>query len=65
MKSLKNWIEFYLHLLGQGKPKKVAITAVMRKMLLTTIGDLKNQEPFDPNWSKKVQAKYQEKLKVA
>lgn len=56
---------FYLHLLEQGKPKKVAITAVMRKMLLTAMGVLKNQEPFDPNWSKKVQAKYQEKLNVA
>ena len=29
------------------------------------MGVLRNQEPFDPNWSKKVQAQYQEKLKVA
>ena len=56
---------FYLHLLEQGKPKKVAITAVMRKMLLTAMGVLRNQEPFNPNWSKKVQAKYQEKLQAA
>ena len=47
------------------KAKKVAITAVMRKMILTAMGVLRNQEPFDPNWAKKVQAKYQEKLKVA
>ena len=53
---------FYLHLLEQRKPKKVAIVAVMRKMILTAMGVLKNQEPFDPEWSKKVQAKYQEKL---
>lgn len=56
---------FYLHLLEKGKPKKVAITAVMRKMILTAMGVLRNQEPFDPEWSKKVQAKYQEKLKAA
>lgn len=55
---------FYLHLLEQGKPKKVAIVAVMRKMILTAMGVLRNQEPFDPEWSKKVQAKYQEKLMV-
>ena len=53
---------FYLHLLEQRKPKKVAIVAVMRKMILTAMGVLKNQEPFDPEWSKKVQAKYQKKL---
>ena len=56
---------FYLHLVEKGKAKKVAITAVMRKMILTAMGVLRNQEPFGPNWSKKVQAKYQEKLKVA
>ncbi|MGN1152760.1 MAG: IS110 family transposase [Candidatus Gastranaerophilaceae bacterium] len=56
---------FYLHLLEKGKPKKVAITAVMRKMILTAMGVLRNQESFDPNWSKKVQAKYQERLKIA
>ncbi len=53
---------FYLHLLEQKKPKKVAIVAVMRKMILTAMGVLRNQEPFDPEWAKKVQAKYQEKL---
>ena len=56
---------FYSNLLKHGKPKKVAIVAVMRKMILTAMGVLKNQQPFDPNWAKKVQAKYQEKLKVA
>ena len=61
----KYFTDFYLHLVEKGKAKKVAITAVMRKMILTAMGVLRNQEPFDPNWAKKVQAKYQEKLKVA
>lgn len=56
---------FYLHLLDKGKPKKVAVVAVMRKMLLTAMGVLKNQQPFDPQWAKNVQAKYQEKLIAA
>lgn len=57
--------EFYQHLLEQGKPKKVAVVAVMRKMLLTAMGVLKTQKPFDPKWAQKVQAKYLEKLNVA
>lgn len=56
---------FYLHLLDKGKPKKVAVVAVMRKMLLTAMGVLKNQQPFDPQWAKNMQAKYQEKLIAA
>ena len=56
---------FYLHLLEQGKPKKVAIVAVMRKMILTAMGVLRNQKPFDPNWAKKVQANFQKKLRSA
>ena len=55
---------FYLHLLDQGKPKKVAIVAVMRKMILTAMGVLRNQQPFDPYWAKKVQAKYQQQFLV-
>ena len=54
--------KFYFHLLEQGKPKKVAVVAVMRKMLLTAMGVLKNQQPFDPNWSNKVQENYQSRL---
>lgn len=57
--------EFYLHLINNGKPKKVAITAVMRKILLTAGGVLRTRQPFDPNWAKKVQIRYQENLKVA
>ncbi len=54
--------DFYYRLISNGKPKKVAITAVMKKMLLTAAGVLKNQEPFDTNWAKKKQEKY---LKIA
>lgn len=56
---------FYMHLVEQGKPKKVAIVAVMRKILLTSMGVLKNQQPFDPNWAEKTRTKYFEKLQVA
>ena len=56
---------FYLNLIEKGKPKKVAVTAVMRKILLTSMGVLKNQQPFDPNWAKKTQTKYLENLNVA
>jgi transposase len=57
--------QFYLHLLENGKPKKVAITATMRKILLTAGGVLRTKKPFDPNWSKKVQVNYQKNLKIA
>ena len=56
---------FYLNLIEKGKPKKIAITAVMRKILLTSMGVLKNQQPFDPNWAEKTRKKYLENLKIA
>lgn len=56
---------FYLNLIEKGKPKKVAVTAVMRKILLTSMGVLKNQQPFDPNWAEKTRTKYLENLKIA
>ncbi len=34
-----------------GKPKMVAIAAVMRKLLHLAFGVLKHQRPFDPNWT--------------
>ena len=58
IKTQNYFYDFYCRLLSNGKPKKVAITAVMRKILLTAIGVLKNQEPFDPNWAKKKQEEY-------
>ena len=65
IKNQNYFTGFYLNLLERGKPKKVAITAVMRKILLTSMGVLKNQQPFDPNWAKKTQTKYLENLNVA
>lgn len=38
---------FYEKLLGRGKTKMQAIVAVMRKLLHSTYGMLKNHEPFD------------------
>lgn len=56
---------FYLNLIEKGKPKKLAVTAVMRKILLTSMGVLKNQQPFDPDWAEKTRTKYFENLQVA
>lgn len=38
---------FYQHLCAQGKPKMVALTAVMRKMLHAIYGMFKHRQPFD------------------
>ena len=65
VKNSNYFSNFYLHLVERGKPKKVAITAVMRKILLISMGVLKNQVPFDPNWAEKVREEYNAKLKVA
>lgn len=56
---------FYLHLVEKGKPKKIAVIAVMRKILLTAMGVLRNQQPFDPYWAEKARKKYLENLKIA
>lgn len=40
---------FYNRLVDNGKPKKVTITAVMRKIVLTVSAVIKNQQPFDPD----------------
>ena len=39
---------FYARLLAAGKPKIVAVAAVMRKMLVLAYGVLKSNQPFDP-----------------
>ena len=56
---------FYNRLVKRGKLKKVAITAVSRKILLTAMGVLKNQKPFDSNWADKTREEYEKNLKVA
>lgn len=45
--------EFYERLVEKGKPKKVALIAVMRKLLVTAVGVLNNGVPFDENWLEK------------
>lgn len=62
IKTQNYFYDFYYRLLSNGKPKKVAITAMMRKMLVTAIGVLRNQKPFDQDWAIKKQEEY---LKVA
>lgn len=58
IKNQNYFYDFYHRLLSNGKPKKVAITATMRKMLVTASGVLKNQQPFDPDWAQKKQEEY-------
>jgi len=41
----------YHRLQARGKPKKVALVAVMRKLLVLAYGVLKPGKPFDENYS--------------
>lgn len=41
---------FYERLLSYGKPKKVAIIAVMRKLLVLSYGALKSEKQYDVNY---------------
>ena len=50
--------EFYHRLVNSGKPKRVALVATMRKLLVIAIGILRNDRPFDPNLAKLKQEKY-------
>ncbi len=43
-------LAFYNKLLTKGKPKKVALIAVMRKLLVLAFGVLKSRKPFDVNY---------------
>jgi hypothetical protein len=45
-----NSLAFYNKLLAKGKPKKVALIAVMRKLLALAFGVLKSGKPFDVNY---------------
>jgi transposase len=40
----------YERLVSNGKPKKVAIIAVMRKLLILSYGVLKSEKAFDVNY---------------
>jgi transposase len=43
-------LAFYEKLLAKGKPKKVALVAVMRKLLVLAYGVLKSGKPFDVHY---------------
>lgn len=53
MKYNRHLNEFYQRLLSNGKPKMVALIAVMRKLLVLSVGILNNGIPFDENWTEK------------
>ena len=53
MRHNKPMREFYERLVSKGKPKKVALIAVMRKLLVTAVGVLNNGVPFDEDWFEK------------
>jgi len=42
---------YYLKLVANGRPKKSALVAAMRKLLHQCYGVLKNQSPFDPTYA--------------
>ena len=50
MRYNKHLSEFYQRLLSNGKPKMVALIAVMRKLLVLSVGVLNNGVSFDQNW---------------
>lgn len=50
--------EYYRRLISKGKPKKVALTAVMRKLLVTANGVLLNNQEFQDDWAKKYQNEF-------
>ena len=64
-KSANHFTPFYNRLRKNGKTHRQAQVAVMRKMLYVACGVLKNQVPFDKDWSKKTQEKYQKNFKIA
>ncbi|WP_306821331.1 transposase [bacterium endosymbiont of Bathymodiolus sp. 5 South] len=45
-------LDLYERLQQKGKPKKVALCAVMRKLLVISYGVLKSGQPFDVNYAK-------------
>lgn len=45
--------KFYERLLCKGKPKMLALTAAMRKLLVIAIGVLNNEVPFSAEWTNK------------
>ena len=54
----KQLSEVYQRLVLGGKPKKVDLVAVMRKMLVLAIGILNNDVLYDENWVAKCQKQF-------
>lgn len=50
--------KFYDRLISKGKHKMVALTACMKKLLSIAVGVLRNQQPFNVNWSTNVQIEF-------
>jgi transposase len=46
----KNMMAFYQRLIARGKKHKVALTACMRKLLITLNAMVKNNEPYNPKF---------------
>ena len=44
--------DLYKRLQAKGKPNKLALCAVMRKLLVIAYGVLKSEKPFDVNYAK-------------
>lgn len=45
-------VDLYARLQQKGKPKKVALCAVMRRLLVISYGVLKSDKPFDIDYAK-------------
>ena len=45
----KKMSDFYLHLVNKGKPKKLALIAVARKLLVIACAILNSQKPYEEN----------------
>lgn len=43
---------FYLRLVGAGKPKMVALTACMRKLIIIINAMIRNNEPWRQNYAR-------------
>ena len=44
---------FFARLRAAGKPKRQAVGACMRKLVMVCYGVLKNRAAFDPDWASK------------
>jgi len=54
----KQLSEFYQRLVSKGKIKKVALVAVMRKLLVLAVAILNSGKPYEENWTQKHQENF-------